>query len=220
MTDAPLKETLAAAVLALGGLRDPAAAALPMVDPMGGSGTLVIEQALAARGLAPGLARRFGFMRWPAFAGAPEAAWRALIAEAREAAAAARERPLPAPIVYGDGDAQALAAARRNAATAGVEADIQFQQADVGDLTPRWPAGTVCTNPPYGERMDDRDLGATYRRMAAAFHRLAGWGVVVLSGHPLLAREMRLKPRISHRLFNGPLEVRLLRYEIEARDRI
>ena len=220
MTDAPLKETLAAAVLALGGLRDDAAAALPMVDPMGGSGTLVIEQALAARGLPPGLSRRFGFTRWPAFAGAPDAAWRALVAEAREQGAAARARPLPAPIVYGDADAQALAAARKNAAAAGVEQDIQFQRADVGDLQPRWPAATVCTNPPYGERMHDRDLAVTYRRMATAFHRLAGWGVVVLSGHPLLAREMRIKPRISHRLFNGPLEVRLLRYEIGAQDRI
>jgi len=261
MTDAPLKETLAAAVLALGGLRDDAAAALPMVDPMGGSGTLVIEQALAARGLPPGLSRRFGFTRWPAFAGAPDAAWRALVAEAREQGAAARgvppglsrrfgftrwpafagapdaawralvaeareqgaaarARPLPAPIVYGDADAQALAAARQNAAAAGVEQDIQFQRADVGDLQPRWPAATVCTNPPYGERMHDRDLAVTYRRMATAFHRLAGWGVVVLSGHPLLAREMRIKPRISHRLFNGPLEVRLLRYEIGAQDRI
>jgi len=220
MTDAPLKETLAAAVLALGGLRDPAAAALPMVDPMGGSGTLVIEQAMAARGLAPGLARRFGFTRWPIFAGAPDTAWRALLAEAREQSAEARARPLPAPIVYGDSDAEALAAARRNAAAAGVERDIQFQRADVGDLQATWPAATVCTNPPYGERLDDRDLAATYRRMASAFQRLAGWGVVVLSGNPLLAREMRIKPRISHRLFNGPLEVRLLRYEIGARDRI
>jgi putative N6-adenine-specific DNA methylase len=159
-------------------------------------------------------------MRWPTFAGAPESAWRLLVAEAREQAAAARARPLPAPIVYGDSDAQALAAARRNAEAAGVGADIQFQQADVGDLQRRWPAGTVCTNPPYGERLDDRDLAATYRRMAAAFRRLGGWGVVVVSGNPLLAREMRVKPRISHRLFNGPLEVRLLRYEIGAPDRI
>ena len=216
MTDAPLKETLAAAVLALGGLRDPAAAELPFVDPMGGSGTLAIEQALAAREVAPGLARRFGFMRWPVFGGVVESAWRALLADARAQAAEGRARALPAPIVYGDSDAQALAAARRNAAAAGVEADIEFQHADVGDLTRRWPSGNVCTNPPYGERLDDRDVYATYRRMAGAFRRLDGWGVVVLSGHPQLAREMRVKPRISHRLFNGPLEVRLLRYEIGA----
>ena len=84
----------------------------------------------------------------------------------------------------------------------------------MGELTPRWPTATLATNPPYGERLAERDLTALYRRMAAAFGRLGGWGVVVLSGNPLLAREMRVKPRISHRLFNGPLEVRLLRYEI------
>jgi len=218
MTDAPLKETLAAAVLMLGGLRDERAAALPFVDPMGGSGTLAIEQALAARDVAPGLRRRFGFQRWPPFAGALESSWRALLEDAHAQAAAGRARPLPAPIIYADIDGQALAAARRNAAAAGVEPDIQFQPAgtDVGDLKPRWPAGNVCTNPPYGERQDLRDLDAIYRRLATAFRRLAGWGVVVLSGHPQLAREMRIKPRITHRLFNGPLEVRLLRYEIGA----
>jgi 23S rRNA G2445 N2-methylase RlmL len=220
MTDAPLKETLAAAVLVLGGARDPAAIELPFVDPMGGSGTLAIEQALAARGVPPGLGRRFGFTRWPGFAGEREAAWRALLDEARAQAAAAHARPLPAPIVYADVDPQALAAARQNAAAAGVAADIQFQRADISELAPRWPQGTVVTNPPYGERLNARDLGATYRRMAIAFRRLAGWGVVVLSGNPQLAREMTIKPRISHRLFNGPLEVRLLRYEIGARDRI
>ncbi len=80
MTDAPLKETLAAAVLALGGARTDE----PFVDPMGGSGTLAIEQALAARDIAPGLARpRFGFERWPAFTDEHRRVWRELHAEAR-----------------------------------------------------------------------------------------------------------------------------------------
>ncbi len=219
MTDAPLKETLAAAVLALGGVR----ADEPFVDPMGGSGTLVIEQALAARDIAPGLARtRFGFERWPAFTDEHRRAWRELHDEARAREAAGRAGPAPAPIVYADVAADALAAARRNAGAAGVTADIQFAQADVatvGDLCRRWPQGTVCTNPPYGERLAERDLAALYRRMAGALGRIP-WPVVILSGNPLLAREMRVKPRVSHRLFNGPLEVRLLRYEPAARDRL
>ena len=210
MTDAPIKETLAAAVLALGGVRTDQ----PFIDPMGGSGTLVIEQALAARGVPPGLKRRFGFERWPGFAASLRAAWSELGEQARAQVAAGRAGPPPPPIVYADVAADALVAARRNAAAAGVEADIQFERADVGELTPRWPTATLATNPPYGERLAERDLTALYRRMAAAFGRLGGWGVVVLSGNPLLAREMRVKPRISHRLFNGPLEVRLLRYEI------
>ena len=219
MTDAPLKETLAAAVLALGGVRTEEA----FVDPMGGSGTLAIEQALASRDIAPGLARpRFGFERWPAFTDEHRRVWRELQAEARAREATGRSAPAPAPIVYADVAADALAAARRNAGAAGVTADIQFVQADVGtvgDLCRRWPQGTVCTNPPYGERLAERDLTALYRRMAGALTRLP-WPVVVLSGNPLLTREMRVKPRVSHRLFNGPLEVRLLRYEPPARDRL
>ena len=218
MTDAPLKETLAAAVLALGGVRSDE----PFVDPMAGSGTLAIEHALAARDVPPGLRRRFGFQRWPGFATTMRDDWSAQLEQARAQVADAAGRAL-APIVCADAGPVELAAARRNAAAAGVESDIQFERADVGDvgdLTRRWPTGTVCTNPPYGERLAERDLGAIYRRMAAAFGRLSGWAVVVLSGNPLLTREMTVKPRISHRLFNGPLEVRLLRYEIGARDRI
>ena len=219
MTDAPLKETLAAAVLALGGVRTDE----PFVDPMGGSGTLAIEQALAARDIAPGLARpRFGFERWPAFTDEHRRVWRELHAEARAHEADGRARAAPAPIVYADVAGDALTAARRNAAAAGIAADIEFVAADVADvtaLTRRWPNGVVCTNPPYGERLAERDLHALYRRMAGAFSRVA-WPVVVLSGNPLLAREMRVKPRVSHRLFNGPLEVRLLRYEPAARDRL
>jgi len=219
MTDAPLKETLAAAVLALGGVRTDEA----FVDPMGGSGTLAIEHALAARDIAPGLARRrFGFERWPAFTDAHRAAWRELYEEARAREAAGRAGSAPAAIVYADIAGDALAAARRNAAAAGVAADIEFVAADVADvaaLTRRWPRGAVCTNPPYGERLAERDLAALYRRMAGAFSRL-DWPVVILCGNPLLAREMRVKPRVSHRLFNGPLEVRLLRYEPPARDRL
>ena len=81
-------------------------------------------------------------------------------------------------------------------------------------LERRWPAGTVVTNPPYGERLKPEALGALYRTMARAFARLGGWRVVVLSGSPLWSREMRQKPVVSHKLFNGPLEVRLLCYDV------
>ena len=152
---------------------------------MGGSGTLAIEQALAARGIAPGLARRFGFERWPSAGPASAAAerrdaWRELVDAARAQAAAGRAAPAPAPIVYADVAAEALAAARRNAAAAGVAADIQFRAADVASLldevAARWPRGTVCTNPPYGERLAERDLAALYRRMAARSSGSAAMG--------------------------------------------
>ena len=224
MTDAPLKESLGAAVLALGRV-DPA---LPFVDPMAGSGTLPIEHALAARRLAPGLHRRFGFQRWPSF-GAAEArqSFARLVEEARAGALPAA----PAPIVCADRFRDALEAARQNAAAAGVVNDITFEIGEARDLTPRWPHGNVVVNPPYGERLmgappgpagnaarreahvQGLKLSGLYRGLAGAFERLTGWGVVVLSGNPAWAREMKRKPVISHRLYNGPLEVRLLRYE-------
>ncbi|HXI56482.1 MAG TPA: THUMP domain-containing protein [Polyangia bacterium] len=214
MVDAPLKETLAAAVLMLGGVGGASGegADLPFVDPMGGSGTLAIEHALAARRIAPGLRRRFGFQRWPMFTADLQTTWALLHAEA-DAWAKAPAASLP-PIICADNARTSIDAARRNAVAAGVADQITFEVADVAALTRRWPAGNVCTNPPYGERLVERELGALYRRMAVAFSRLAGWGVVVLSGNPLFAKEMGAKPRIAHRLYNGALEVRLLRYEI------
>jgi putative N6-adenine-specific DNA methylase len=210
MTEAPLKETLAAAVLSLGGV----APDRPFVDPMAGGGTLAIEHALAARGIPPGLRRRFGFERWPAFLGeeSARAAWERTRAEAEQAAMAPRE-PLP-PIVCGDVSSDALGAARRNASAAGVDDDLTFELADAATLERRWETGTVCTNPPYGERLQPRDLEKIYRDFGRALQRLGGWSAVVLSGSPLFSRALPWKPAISHRLFNGPLEVRLLRYEI------
>jgi 23S rRNA G2445 N2-methylase RlmL len=213
MTDAPMKETLAAAVLSLGGVPDDR----PFIDPMAGGGTLAIEHALRARGLAPGLRRLFGFERWPAFDQTLRGLWERLRAEA-EATANAPRTPLP-PIVCADVSSEAVGAARRNASAAGVDGDLTFEVADVRALERRWDAGTVCTNPPYGERLALEDLNALYREMGRALLRLSGWSVVVLSGNPLFSRALPFKPSISHRLFNGPLEVRLLRYEIPSKER-
>src|SRR6266568_1930697 len=123
MTPAPLKETLAAAMLALGGVERER----PFIDPMCGSGTLAIEQALAARGLAPGLSRPFGFQRWPAYRGQLQSLWDRMKEEARHSALPRA----PAPIVARDLFTKALDAARRNAAAAGVLEDIRFEKGDV-----------------------------------------------------------------------------------------
>jgi 23S rRNA (guanine2445-N2)-methyltransferase len=209
MVEAPLKETLAASVLALGG----AQADLPFVDPMAGSGTFAIEHALAARGIAPGLRRRFGFERWPTLPPDALAAFQRTRAEAEEAAIAAQRTKLP-PITCADVDAGAIAAARQNASAAGVDEAITFARTDVARLEKTAPAGTLVTNPPYGERLKPEALGGLYRSMARAFERLTGWRIVVLSGSPLWTREMRRKPAISHKLWNGALEVRLLCYDM------
>lgn len=251
MTPAPLKETLAAAVLALGGV----APDRPFLDPMCGSGTLAIEQALAARGVAPGLGRAFGFQRWPAYRGALQSTWDRMKEEARRTALPAA----PAPIVARDLFTKALDAARRNAAAAGVLADLRFERGDVRDLAPEpgMAAGTICTNPPYGERLmgaqgasreaprsrgegrgegrrerpgpsgrreapPDRraahvaelKLQGLYRGLAEAVGRFHGWTAVFLSGSPLLEQALPPRPEVTHRLWNGPLEVRLLRYHL------
>ncbi|HEX9050987.1 MAG TPA: THUMP domain-containing protein [Anaeromyxobacter sp.] len=240
-TEAPLKETLAAAVLLLGGA-DPA---LPFVDPLAGSGTLAIEHALRARRVAPGLSRAFGFQRWPMYRGVPQSAWDRMKEEAR---ALALPRA-PAPILARDLHPKAVEAARRNAAAAGVGGDVQIEQGDARDLAPRFPAGTLAANPPYGERLmggeegvaegrrgraragGDRQRGERprdagdarvqqkklqgfYRGLAEMLARHSGWTAILLSGSPLLERAIPLRPEIDHRLWNGPLEVHLLRYRI------
>ncbi len=245
---APLKETLAAAVLSLGGV-DPG---LPFLDPMCGSGTLAIEQALAARRIAPGLSRPMGFQRWPAYRGGPQSAWDRL----KEAARAAALPRAPAPIVARDLHPKALEAARRNLAAAGVAADVRLEAGDAREVQPFAGQGTLCTNPPYGERLagrldgegrgegaprearrppgegrrrerpggapEDRREAATrrrkleglYRGLAEAVLRFHGWSAVLLSGNPQLERSFPWAPEVTHRLWNGPLEVRLLRYRI------
>jgi putative N6-adenine-specific DNA methylase len=223
-TEAPLKETLAAAVLLLGGA-DPE---LPFVDPLAGSGTLAIEHALRARRIAPGLSRAFGFQRWPAYRGGPQSAWDRMKAEAR-----ALELPrAPAPIVARDLHSKAILAARRNVEAAGLAADVVVEQGDARDLEPRFPAGTLATNPPYGERlMGGRSEGARaappaedrvqrkklegfYRGLAEMIARHRGWTAILLSGSPLLERAVPLRPEVDHRLWNGPLEVHLLKYAV------
>lgn len=216
-TVAPLKETLAAAILALGGA-DPE---LPFVDPMAGSGTLAIEHALRARRIAPGLRRAFGFQRWPVYRGAPQSAWDRM----KEAARAEILPRAPAPIVARDLHPKALAALRQNVAAAGLGGDVVIEEGDARDLAPAWPRGMLVSNPPYGERLmaggqgvhertQDRKIAGFYRGLAEMMARHSGWTVVLLSGNPALSHAVRVKPEIDHRLWNGPLEVRLLRWKI------
>jgi 23S rRNA G2445 N2-methylase RlmL len=208
MVEAPLKESLAAAVLSLGGVT----ADRPFVDPMCGSGTLAIEHALASRNMAPGLRRRFGFERW-----ATQDQLR-ILESLKKVARDAILPKAPCPIVARDIDANSVAAARKNADAAGVLSDITFDVADVATLSPKESAGTICTNPPYGERLEAPSAGGDvqklYGSMARAFDRMAGWRAACLAGNPMLAKALKRKPLVSHRLYNGPLEARLLVFQL------
>jgi 23S rRNA G2445 N2-methylase RlmL len=200
--EAPLKESLAAAILRLSGWDGER----PLVDPMCGSGTIAIEAALSAMRIAPGLAReRFGFERWACH---DEAAARRM-RELRERTRAKIRKDCP-PIVGSDIDLAALSVARENAAAAGVS--ITWRRASVRDLGPTTPPGLVITNPPYGERIEVAD--EVYHDMARAMSDLSGHRVAILAGAPSVVRNMRLRPSKSLAIWNGDIECRLLVYDV------
>jgi putative N6-adenine-specific DNA methylase len=179
---------------------------------MTGTGTLAIEHALASRNIAPGLRRAFAFERWADQSHLP------VFTRLKQAAQDARLAKAPCPILARDVLTSAIQSARRNAQAAGVAEDILFEVADVATLVSREPPGTICMNPPYGERLPGPDpeqpLDELYAAIAHALDRMRGWSAVILCGNPLLARAIRRKHEISHRLWNGPLETRLLVYRL------
>ncbi len=244
--DAPLKETLAAAMLAAAGWRGTPEAGGALLDPCCGAGTIAIEAAQIACGIAPGLRRRFAFERQRPFrTPALRERWRALKADAE-----ARIHPGAVPIHASDVSFRMVDFARRNAERAGVGAAIRFHGGDALErpapaLPPGLP-GTLLLNPPYGERIEPRGavrtLGASAPRAAAPvspdhaqreagndfFPRLAshwkraytghaaGWTAWVLSPDPKLPSRMRLKESRRLPLWNGPIECRLFRFELVA----
>ncbi len=175
---APLRETLAPGLLALAGY-DPASA---LCDPMCGSATLAIEAALIAGGRAPGLGRPFAFFDWPGFS---SSLWQALLSEADECA---RRPTLHQPIWASDRDPQVIELARRNAARAGVLDQIEFQVCAVEKLrlVPT-QSGLILCNPPYGKRLRERHLIATYRALGQLRRRSPGFRLAVFTPDAKLA---------------------------------
>ncbi|MCC5865129.1 MAG: bifunctional 23S rRNA (guanine(2069)-N(7))-methyltransferase RlmK/23S rRNA (guanine(2445)-N(2))-methyltransferase RlmL [Wenzhouxiangella sp.] len=208
---APLKENLAAAMLMRAEWPALAAAGGGFVDPMCGSGTLLIEAAWLASDSAPGLLRtRFGFLAWP---GHDDQAWKALVDEALERQEKGLER-LP-PIIGFDHDPEAVELARANIRRAGLARHIQVSACDLADARP--PAGLarglLASNPPYGERLgENHELVPLYLRIGDSLKRhFGGWRALILNG---AGCQIGLKPDKSWQLFNGPIECRLERFEI------
>lgn len=201
---APMMETLAAGVLmslAYDGLAT-------LVNPMCGSGTLAIEAALIARGIAPGSLRDdFGFIHTR---GEGRDAWRRLITEHAPRSHTAH------PIIASDHDPTAIEAARRNAERAGVADDIEFHVCDFADTPLPDAPGFIVMNPEYGRRLGEEPaLRATYERIGNFLkQRCTDWTGAVFTGSPDLAKRIGLKPRRRVPFLNADIECRLLVYEL------
>lgn len=220
--EAPLKENVAAGVLLRSGWPELAAAqGAEFLDPMCGSGTFVIEAALIAADRAPGLDRKyFGFLGW---AGHDVDAWESLYEEARQrarvGAEAAVARGLEGAIRGQDRDFVAVRNARGNAERAGVQRLVGFEVRPLAEAKPRGAAtGLVCTNPPYGIRLEDRDTArAVHRELGAVLReRFQGWNAAVLTGAPELGLELGIRAHRTHTVWNGAIECRLLRMKVET----
>ncbi|MGD9598580.1 MAG: bifunctional 23S rRNA (guanine(2069)-N(7))-methyltransferase RlmK/23S rRNA (guanine(2445)-N(2))-methyltransferase RlmL [Steroidobacteraceae bacterium] len=212
--EAPLRENVAAGLLLRAGWPALAAEGGELLDPMCGSGTIVIEGALMAADQAPGLARDyFGFLGWK---GHDAALWSRVCA-----AAAARVRPHgeASPRLRGaDIDARAVQVAQGNAARAGVAPWVTFARAPLAESRPAAARGLLCVNPPYGVRLEDRERARSLHRELGSVLRehFQGWRAAVITGAPDLGVEIGLRAQRTHTVWNGAIECRLLRFDLAA----
>ena len=204
-SEAPLRENLAAGLIALSGWQPDEA----FLDPMCGSGTLPIEAAMLGLNIAPGIGRGFGFERLKDF---DDSLWHRV----REAAVA-RSQPDRAIEIHGsDQLGREVEGARANVLAAGLEGRIQLKQAQVTDLRPFKPGGVIVMNPPYGVRLgEESGLSALYPQIGDWLKKhYAGWRAYILSADTALAKGMHLKASRRTPLFNGALECRLYEYRM------
>ena len=197
---APLRETLAAALLLAAGWTGET----PLIDPLCGSGTIPIEGALLARRMAPGLRRRFAFQKW---AGYEDVEWQTLVTHAETVALASS----PVPILGSDRDAGAIESSKANAARAGVS-DVVFSAGSVSAMTPGDHPGLIATNPPYGKRASkSSDVRNLYAQLGKVLRkRCAGWRFALYSPESRLSQQIGLSLEEMFRTSNGGIRVAAL----------
>ncbi|NES92175.1 MULTISPECIES: class I SAM-dependent RNA methyltransferase [Okeania] len=203
---APLKETLAAAILEMAEYSPD----IPFLDPLCGSGTLPVEASLKALNIAPGLLRnKFSLMNWRDF---DKSLWQDLLTEARNS----QLTELKSIIVGSDRNSEVLFQARTNAERCGVGNQIKFIKTDLSKLKPPADKGIIICNPPYGERLGEvEELGELYKMLGDIFkQRFTGWTAFILTGNKQLSKQVGLRTSRRIPVYNGAIPCTLLKYEL------
>ena len=212
---APMKENLAAAILLRCGWPEIAKQKGSLIDPMCGSGTLLLEGAMIAADYAPGLLRDyFGFIGWKKH---DTECWKKLRVEALERRKVGLEK---LPVIVGfDQNRQTVNAALTHIANAGLQNKIHVERRDIQDAEPAesWKPGLLICNPPYGERLGDaQETAELYKKMGEALKaQFIGWKAAMIISDPELGFRLGIRSQKPITLFNGALECKLLRLDIE-----
>ena len=203
-SEAPLNEVLAAGIIMKSGWD----MQMPLLDPMCGSGTLAIEAALMARNIPPGQFRRFfGFMNWPDYD-------QALFKKVRRDAVL-KKRSLQTAVYCKDISSQNIRLCRVNIKNAGLEDDIQTEVADFRESASKEKAYMIIMNPPYGERLDVKDIESLYSDIGERLkHGYPGSTAWIISSNTEALKNIGLKPSRKSTLYNGKLEIKLVKYEL------
>lgn len=205
--EAPLRENLAAGILKLTGWHP----GTPLLDPMCGSGTFLLEAAMMALDIAPGSKRSFAFEKLNNF---DENVWQQTRKQALN-----RAKPATFQKIYGsDADLRAVRVSRKNLEEAGLADAVQLVHSDFVDVVAPASQGILIANPPYGVRIgEDEELAMLYPKMAETLKRkFAGWTAYFLTSDMRLPKLMRLTPSKRTPLYNGPLECRLFEIRLVA----
>lgn len=201
---APINEALAAGMILLSGWNG----TTPFMDPMCGSGTIVMEATMLAANMAPNLQRKdFAFMRWRDF---DAALWQRIVKEAK-----AGQKSPQVRITGSDISMKAIDIARQSALDFGLKQYIDFAVAPFNEMRPRGKGGTMIMNPPYDERLKSGDIVKLYSEVGTHLkHTFTGWEAWVISSNLDALKLVGLKPGEKHTLFNGSLECRYQQFPL------